>query len=249
MKAEPGSVYLVGAGPGDPDLITVRGLRLIEQADVIIHDRLIPTELLDRARPDAIVINVGKTPNQPSPSQGEINVAILEHATAKRAVVRLKGGDPFVFGRGGEELLACHAANVPCHVVPGVSSPIAAPATINIPVTHREIARSFAMITATTQDGSLDDNLDFTALARIDTLVILMGIHNLPELTDRLIAAGKDRLTPAACIASATTPHQHHITAPLADIAAAAQSANIRPPAVTIISPTVGLFADAARQS
>lgn len=249
MNAQRGTVYLVGAGPGDPELITLRGLRLIQQVDVIIHDRLIPTELLNHARPDATIINVGKTPNQPSPSQDDINALMIEHANVNRSVVRLKGGDPFVFGRGGEELLACHAADIPCEIVPGITSPIAAPAAVNIPVTHREIARSFAVVTATTQDGSLDKNLDFTALAKIDTLIILMGIHNLPDITARLIAAGKDPQTPSACIASATTPNQHHVIAPLRDIGNAATTANIQPPAVTIISPTVALFASDLPQS
>ncbi len=241
MNPQPGTVYLVGTGPGAPDLITLRGLNLIKQSDVILHDRLIPTELLNHARPDAIITNIGKTPNQPSPTQGDINALILEHAHANRSVVRLKGGDPFVFGRGGEEMLACQTANIPCIIVPGVTSAIAAPASINVPVTHRQIARSFTVITATTRDGQLDENLDFTALAKIDTLIILMGTHNLAEITTRLITAGRNPQTPAACIASATTLHQRHVIATLETIATAVDNANIHPPAVTIISPTVTL--------
>lgn len=235
MKPEPGTVYLVGAGPGDPGLITVRGLDLLRQADVIIHDRLIPQELLREARADAMIIDAGKAPGDHRFTQDEINALLVEHAQAGRCVVRLKGGDPFVFGRGYEELTACHDAGISCKVIPGVSSAIAGPAAAGIPITHRGIARNFAVVTART--GNTDDaaDLDYAALASMDTLVVLMGRGKLRDVTNGLLAAGREASTPAACIEQATTSVQRVVTGTLATIADRADAADFRPPVVTVI--------------
>jgi uroporphyrinogen III methyltransferase/synthase len=242
MKPTKGIVYLVGAGPGDPELITVRGRRLLKRADVIVHDRLIPLELLGIARRNAEIIDVGKTPNQPAPSQERINAILVDRAVRGRTVVRLKGGDPFVFGRGGEEQAACEAAAIPCIVVPGVSSAIAGPASLGIPLTQRGLARGIAIVTGRTGDGELA--LDFGALAAIDTVVVLMGRADLRIVADRLIAAGKPPQTPAACVERATTPQQRHVFADLASLASAAEAADLKAPVVTVIGDVVRLGRD-----
>lgn len=235
-----GSVHLVGAGPGDPGLITVKGAQRVATADAIVHDRLIPFELLGAARPGARIINVAKHADGAGASQHKINRIIIRLARRGMNVVRLKGGDPFVFGRGFEEFEACRTANVPCHVICGVSSAIAAPAAANIPITHRRVARSIAIVTASFADG--DQNpLDFQALARIDTIVILMGRSKLSEMAKRLIAAGKPPSTPAACIENATTPNQRVVRAELATLAAKADSAGLSAPMVTIVGEVAAL--------
>ncbi|MCB9858313.1 MAG: uroporphyrinogen-III C-methyltransferase [Phycisphaerales bacterium] len=252
MSAEKriGRVYLVGAGPGDPDLITLRGLKLLRAADVVLFDRLTATELLATAG-SAELIDVGKAPGLHRMSQHEINALIVTHALSGKVVVRLKGGDPLTFGRGMEELEACREHGIPCEVVPGVSSVHAVPAAAGIPLTHRGIARSYAVITGQTQDGNLPDH-DFAALARIDTLVVLMGLARLGEITDGLLSAGRALSTPAAVIASGTTPRQRTITGTLATIADIASAANLESPAIAVIG-DVAVFAksnvDAAQTS
>lgn len=243
MIPRPGTVYLVGAGPGDPELITVRGLKLLRAADVVIHDRLACRELLREVKPDAECINVGKAPSRHSCSQEVINALLVDRAWRGEMVVRLKGGDPFVFGRGGEEMLACRGAGVPCQVVPGITSAAAAPAAAGIPVTHRELSRSFAVVTGHTCDDNLPEH-DFSALARIDTLVILMGRRNLPRLTQGLLDAGRNPDTPAACVERAFTSDQRVIFGSLATIAALADRSGIQSPMTTIIGPTVRLASD-----
>jgi len=238
-----GSVHLVGAGPGDPGLITVKGAQLLATADAIVHDRLIPFELLSTARPGARIINVAKHADGAGASQRKINRIIIRLARRGMSVVRLKGGDPFVFGRGFEEYVACRAANVPCHVICGVSSAIAAPAAANIPITCRRLARSVAIVTASFADG-VENPLDFQALARIDTVVILMGTSRLKEMSRGLIDAGKPPSTPAACIENATTPRQRVIRAELAGIAAKAESVGLRAPTVTIVGDVAALSGD-----
>ena len=243
VPKEPGAVHLVGGGPGDPGLITSRGLELLRTADVVVHDRLIGPELLQEARGTAELVDVGKGPSHAPFSQAEINALLVAQARLGRTVVRLKGGDPFVFGRGSEEAAACRAAGVPVYVVPGVSSAIAAPAAAGIPVTARGLARSFAVVTAHTAgpDGEL---ADLRGLAGVDTLVILMGRASLGALAEQLVAAGRDPATPAACIQSATTPEQRVTRATLATIADAADRDGLENPVVTVIG-AVAALADA----
>lgn len=239
----PGTVHLVGAGPGDPGLITSRGLDLLRRADVVVHDRLVGPELLREARPGAELVDVGKGPGHAALPQEEINRVLVEHAVRGRRVVRLKGGDPFVFGRGSEEVAACRSAGIAAEVVPGVSSAIAGPAAAGIPVTARGIARSFAVVTAH-QAGPDGDLPDLTALAAVDTIVVLMGRASLDRLAARLIAAGRDAATPAACIQSATTPEQRVTRGTLATIAAAAERDGLEAPVVTVIGAVAAMGAE-----
>ncbi len=232
-----GKVYLVGAGPGDPGLITVRGAELLRLADVVVFDRLASPELLDYA-PDAERIDAGKEPqNHPVP-QERINQILVEKAQAGKIVVRLKGGDPFVFGRGGEEALALAAAGVPFEVVPGISSSIGGPAYAGIPVTHRLVAGDFAVVTGhRAADGAAAP--DWAALARIDTLVILMGMGSLPEIAAELLRNGRAPETPVAVIHEATTASQQTVTGSLADIGALA--AGLGSPSVVVVGEVVRL--------
>ena len=230
-----GKVYLVGAGPGDPDLITVKGLRLLQQADVVLYDRLAPPELLREARADAELIDAGKQPTRHRLSQDVINALLVEKARAGLMVVRLKGGDPFVFGRGGEEALACHAAGVPFEVVPGVSSAVAVPAYAGVPVTHRGIARSFTVFTGHEDPDDPQFALDYEALARLDTLVALMGVKQLAKIAVRLQAAGMPAETPAVCIEWGATTRQRVVTGTLATLAGLAAQAGIEPPSIVVI--------------
>ncbi len=220
------TVYLVGAGPGDPGLITVRGLALLRQADVIIYDRLAPPELLREARPDAELIDGGKQPSQHRLDQAEINALILDRARRGLMVVRLKGGDPFVFGRGGEEAIACRDAGIPFEVVPGVTSAVAVPAYAGIPVTQRGISTHFTVLTG--HEAAESSSIDYAALAKMTetgTLVLLMGVSHLPEIVARLLDAGLAPETPAASIESGTTERQRVVEATLATIAASARHA------------------------
>jgi uroporphyrin-III C-methyltransferase len=239
IPADAGTVHLVGGGPGDPGLITARGLELLRSADVVVHDRLIGPELLHEAWARAELVDVGKGAGLSPLSQDEINQLLVDRARSGREVVRLKGGDPFVFGRGSEELAACRAAGVRCEVVPGVTSAIAGPAAAGIPVTARGIARSFAVVTAH-QTGEQGEH-DVAPLAGVDTIVVLMGRSSLPGFTARLIAAGRDPETPAACIQSATTPAQRVTRATLATIAGAAERDGLEAPVVTIIGAVASL--------
>ena len=230
-----GTVYLVGAGPGDPELITVRGMRLLEQADTIIHDRLIPLEVLNWCQPDATLIDVGKHPNHHRVSQSEINMLLIQHARENRLVVRLKGGDPFVFGRGQEEFEACADANIECKIVPGISSSIAGPAAAGIPVTSRGVARSFAVVTGQTAPELGRHDYDFSALAQMDTVVLMMARKNLRGLTEQLVFAGRDPKTPVACIERATFDDQRVTYSTLAGIADQADALKFANPMVTVI--------------
>jgi uroporphyrinogen III methyltransferase/synthase len=288
-----GVVYLVGAGPGDPGLMTRRSLELIAAADVILYDRLVPPGALDGARPDAELRYVGKEPGAPAMEQGGINALLVELGRAGRRVVRLKGGDPFVFGRGGEEAEALADAGVAFEVVPGVTAGVAAPAYAGIPVTHREMASAVAFVTghedpakemraAPSEPGSTDvagagpsergstdvagagpsepgstdaagagrsdrgaagaTALDWDALARFPgTLVFYMGIRNLPLISERLRAAGRDPRQPVAVVARGTLSGQRTVTAPLDAIAERVGEAGLEPPAVTVVGPVAGL--------
>ena len=237
-----GIVYLVGAGPGDPGLMTRRSLELIAAADVVLYDRLIPPGALDGARPDAELRYVGKEPGRPAVEQEQINEQLVELGRAGRRVVRLKGGDPFVFGRGGEEAEALAAAGVAFEVVPGVTAGVAAPAYAGIPVTHRDAASAVAFVTGH-EDPSKDGSaLDWDALARFPgTLVFYMGIKNLPLIAERLTAAGRPASEPAAVVARGTLGGQRTVTGTLGEIASLVAAAGIRPPAVTLVGPVAEL--------
>ncbi len=233
-------VYLVGAGPGDPGLMTRRALELIARADVILYDRLIPAGALDGARPGAELRYVGKSPAADSTSQEEINALLVEHGRAGSTVVRLKGGDPFVFGRGGEEAEALAAAGIAFEIVPGVTAGIAAPAYAGIPVTHRDEASAVAFVTGHEDPGKEQSAIDWDALAAFPgTLVLYMGVRRLPEISARLIEAGRPADEPAAVVERGTLPGQRTVTAPLAQIADAA--ADVRPPAITLVGPVASL--------
>lgn len=233
---EPGTVVLVGGGPGDPDLITVGGLRAIQQADVIIYDRLAPLEVLDEARPDAEKIDVGKIPRGPQTSQDDINAMLIEHALAGKKVVRFKGGDNFLFGRGGEEALECAAAGVPVRVIPGVSSSIAAPALAGIPVTHRGLSQGVTIVSGHVPPGDPRSSLNWRAMATTGTtLVILMGVKYLPEIVAELLGAGLDDQTPAAIVMNAGSDQMRTLRAPVSELAGLAEREGVRPPAITII--------------
>jgi uroporphyrin-III C-methyltransferase len=237
-----GTVHLVGGGPGDPGLITVRGLELLRRADVVVHDRLLGSELLQEARPDAELVDVGKAVGHAAMSQDQINQLLVGRARQGSEVVRLKGGDPFVFGRGSEELAACRDAGVACDIVPGVSSAIAGPAAAGIAVTARGIARSFVVVTAH-QAGERAEP-EVAPLVGIDTIVVLMGRASLPDFTARLIAAGRAPDTPAACIQSATTAAQRVATGTLGTIAEVAEREGIQAPAVTVIGEVARMAAE-----
>ncbi len=240
-----GKVYLVGAGPGDPGLMTVKGLELVRRADVIAFDRLIPAGILDEARPDAECVDVGKLPQKHRLSQDEINVLLIDRAQQGKLVVRLKGGDPFVFGRGGEEALACIAAGVPFEVVPGVSSAIAVPAYAGVPVTHRGVVRAFTVATGHDNPNQPEgEGLDYTALAaasRLGTLVVLMGVFHLGAIAEKLIAHGIAADAPALCVEWGTTPSQRTAEGTLGEIAARVAEAGLQSPALTVIGEVVRL--------
>jgi uroporphyrinogen III methyltransferase/synthase len=237
-----GTVYLVGAGPGDPGLLTARALELIARADVILHDRLIPEGALAGARAGAEIVFVGKRGGGEQVPQEEINRLLLEHAAAGRAVVRLKGGDPFVFGRGGEEALLCLEAGVPFEVVPGVTAGVAAPAYAGIPVTQRDLASAVAFVTGHEDPGKPDSALDWPALAGFPgTLVFYMGVRALPRIAERLVASGRDPGEPVAVVERGTLPGQRTLLATLADVAERASAEGIRAPAVTLVGPVARL--------
>src|SRR6266700_2568183 len=213
------TVYLVGAGPGDPGLLTVRGAELLARADVVVYDRLVDPSLLDLAPVDAERIYVGKAPGRTEIEQADINELLVEHGRG-RAVVRLKGGDPFVFGRGGEEAEALAAAGVPFEVVPGITSAIGAPAYAGIPVTHRGVSTHFTVVTGHEDPAKGAADVDWEALARAGgTLVILMGAGRIDEIARRLVAAGRAPDTPVAAVRNGTRPDQHTTRTTLAAIA------------------------------
>lgn len=236
-----GFVWLVGAGPGDPELMTLKAVRLLQKADTVIHDRLIPIEVLNWCRPDACLIDVGKYPDHHRVSQSQINELLVSHARNGKEVVRLKGGDPFVFGRGQEEIDYCRKFGIQCRVVPGISSCIAAPLAAGIPVTTRGIARTFAVVTGQT-DPQIERELNYAGLAEMDTIVIMMGRKNLVRLAESLIAAGRSGDTPAAAIENATLPTQRVVCSDLAGIAKQVQRAGLQSPMVTVIGEVATFF-------
>ncbi len=232
----PGTVSLVGAGPGDPGLLTLAARDAIATADVIYIDALAPRAALAFASANATIHDVGKRGGETQPSEASIIEAFIAAARAGKAVVRLKGGDPFVFGRGGEEAEACRAAGIPFIVIPGVTSAVAGPAYAGIPVTHRGLSRSFAVVTGTTADNAATD---WPGFAAVDTLVILMAARQVEAVARALIAAGRPPHTPAAVIRWATTPQQQSVRGTLATIATIA--AQLGPPALLVVGETVGL--------
>jgi uroporphyrin-III C-methyltransferase/precorrin-2 dehydrogenase/sirohydrochlorin ferrochelatase len=229
---QPGEVALVGGGTGDPALMTVRARTLLAQADVVVTDRLGPTAVLAELREDVRVISVGKAPGVHTLPQAGINAVLVEEALAGRRVVRLKGGDPFLFGRGGEEVLACRAAGVPVRVVPGVTSAVAAAEAAGIPVTHRGTSARLHVVNG---HGSLTD-LDLTALRTPDvTVVVLMGLSWIDRLTAEALAGGVDPATPAAVVSRATLPDQRVVRAPLAELAQRCAAEGLPSPAVVVL--------------
>lgn len=230
-----GEVWLVGGGPGDPDLLTVRARRLLDEADVVVHDRLGPVSVLTELPESVQLVDVGKRPHHHPVPQEEINQLLVDHAKRGRKVVRLKGGDPFVLGRGGEELAACHEAGVACHVVPGISSAVAAPAAAGIPVTHRGLSTGVVTVSG-------HDELDLPALATTPhTVVVLMGMGRLHEITAGLVRHGRDPQTPAAVIQQAWTPWQREVRAPLSELAGAVAREGLTNPAVIVVGAVAGL--------
>ena len=235
-----GAVTLIGAGPGGADLITVRGWRALHAADVVVADRLADPRLTGELRPGVVLIDAGKSPGAHQLSQDEINEALIEHARAGRGVARLKGGDPFVFGRGGEEAAACAAAGIPCSVIPGLSSATAGPALAGIPLTHREVSQSFSVVSGHLPPGHPASRVDWGALAAgTDTLVLLMAVRNLQAIAAHLLGLGRPAATPAACIESAGTPGQRVRHSTLAGLARPAPGEPpVSNPAIIVIGPT-----------
>jgi uroporphyrin-III C-methyltransferase len=234
----PGMVYLVGAGPGDPDLISLKGMKCLQKADTVLYDRLVNEELFAYVPAQAELVYVGKEPGSHPSRQAQIQALMVERASQGKTVVRLKGGDPFVFGRGGEECLALAEAGIPYEVVPGISSAIAGPAYAGIPVTHRNIAQSFTVVTGQTS-GEQSCEVDWDDLPVHGTLVILMGVQNLALIAGRLIQNGRPANTPTAVIHRATTNSQQVVTGTLADIAE--KPSGFPGPAVIVIGEIVRL--------
>ncbi len=236
-----GIVYLIGAGPGDPKLITVRGLECLRQADVVVYDRLVNPRQLREVREEAELIYVGKMPRKHPVPQEEINALLVEKANQGKVVVRLKGGDPFVFGRGGEEAEVLVEAGVPFEVVPGVTSAIAAPAYAGIPVTHRDYTSSFAVVTGHEDPTKEDSDVDWARISGIGTLVLLMGVGKLPLIVEQLIQHGRAPQTPVALVRWGTDPRQETVRGTLADIVEKVQTAGLKPPAVIVVGEIVSL--------
>jgi len=239
-----GTVALVGGGPGDPGLLTVRGRRLLAEADVVVADRLAPRDVLAELGPDVEIIDVGKAPATPHLSQPEISALLVDRARAGQRVVRLKGGDPFVFGRGGEEALACARAGVPFTVVPGVTSAVAVPACAGIPVTHRGITQDFAVVSAHLDPSHPGATVDWAALAAgPGTLVLLMAVGRLAEVSRELVKRGRAATTPVAVISDGTTDRERVLVSTLGQVAGEVAAAGLRPPAVVVIGEVVRLRA------
>jgi uroporphyrin-III C-methyltransferase/precorrin-2 dehydrogenase/sirohydrochlorin ferrochelatase len=235
-------VVLVGGGPGDPDLASVAARRALGDADVVVADRLAPRELLSELSPDVELVDVAKLPRGRSASQEEINRVIVDRALAGKRVVRFKGGDSFVFGRGFEELQACAAAGVPCTVVPGLTSAISVPALAGIPVTHRGVAHEFTVISGHLPPGHPDSLVEWDAVARLrGTVVLLMAVQNLPAIAARLLAGGRDAGTPLAVVADGSMPTQRTVWSTLGTIEADLEADPVRPPAIVVVGGVVGV--------
>ncbi|HET8994593.1 MULTISPECIES: uroporphyrinogen-III C-methyltransferase [unclassified Rhodococcus (in: high G+C Gram-positive bacteria)] len=244
---KPVGVALVGGGPGDPDLITVRGRRLLAQADVVVADHLAPQPLLAELAPHVEVIDAAKLPYGRAMAQQAINATLVDRAKAGKFVVRLKGGDPYVFGRGFEELEACAEAGVPVTVVPGITSAISVPSAAGIPVTHRGVTHEFVVVSGHVAPGHPDSLTDWGALAKLrGTLVLLMAVARIEQFADALIAGGRPSDTPVAVVQEGTLRSQRVLRADLATVAARVDEEDIRPPAIIVIGPVAGFTTEGA---
>jgi uroporphyrin-III C-methyltransferase/precorrin-2 dehydrogenase/sirohydrochlorin ferrochelatase len=242
IRGRRGRVALVGGGPGDADLLTLRAARLLRQADVIVTDRLGPRARLDELAPGVEVVDVGKMPRGPGARQEDINRLLVERASAGQSVVRLKGGDPFIFGRGGEELLACVEAGIECSLVPGISSAVAVPELAGIPLTHRGVAQEFIVASGHLPPGHAGTTVDWAHLGATEaTLVLLMAVDNLPHIAAALLAGGRDPATPVACIQDGAMPAERVLVADLASVAEVARAAQLAAPAVVVVGDVVRL--------
>ncbi|WP_436759159.1 uroporphyrinogen-III C-methyltransferase [Streptosporangium sp. V21-05] len=239
-RTKPVGVALVGGGPGDPGLITVRGRQLLAQADVVVADRLAPQALLDELSPDVELIDAAKIPYGRYMAQERINELLVEHARQGKFVVRLKGGDPFVFGRGGEEMLACAREGIPVIVVPGITSPVAVPAAANVPVTHRGVSQEFHVISVHVPPGDERSTVDWPNLARSGgTLVLMMAVERIGAIAETLIHDGRSPETPVMVVQDGTLPTQRALYATLSTVAERVSAAGIRPPAIVIVGDVV----------
>jgi len=235
-------VVLVGGGPGDPELLTVAARRALAEADVVVADRLAPRELLSELSPDVELIDVAKLPRGRSAAQEEINRVIVDRARAGKRVVRFKGGDPFVFGRGFEEMIACAEAGVPCSVVPGLTSAISVPAAVGIPVTHRGVAHEFTVISGHLAPDDESSLVNWDAVAQLrGTVVLLMAVENLPVIAERLVSGGRSADTPVAVIAEGTMPGERTVLSTLGTVAADTDRERVRPPAIVVIGDVVAV--------
>ena len=239
----PGTVWLVGAGPGDPGLLTLHALNALRLADVVVYDALVDERILGCARAGATLEYAGKRGGKPSPSQPDISNRLVQLAREGKRVLRLKGGDPFVFGRGGEEALALVAAGVPFRIVPGITAGIGGLAYAGIPVTHRETNQAVTFITGHNTSGEVPDGLDWSALARSPVLVFYMAIKHLPGIVERLLAQGRDGATPMALVSKAATPAQRVLETTLACAAVDAEQHQIEPPVLIVLGDVVRLRA------
>jgi uroporphyrin-III C-methyltransferase/precorrin-2 dehydrogenase/sirohydrochlorin ferrochelatase len=238
----PGGVVLVGGGPGDPGLITVRGRQALLDADVVVVDHLAPQELLPSLAPHVEVVDASKLPRGRAMAQERINELLVEHALAGRRVVRLKGGDPFVFGRGMEELEACAAAGVPVEVVPGVTSAVAVPALAGVPVTHRGLTHEFVVVSGHVPPGHPTSLVDWPALGRLrGTLVVLMGVETAPEIAAALVEHGRAPGTPVVVVVDGASPAQRVLRTTLAELPRTMACEQVRPPAVWVVGDVVAL--------
>jgi uroporphyrin-III C-methyltransferase/precorrin-2 dehydrogenase/sirohydrochlorin ferrochelatase len=235
-------VVLVGGGPGDPDLATVAARQALSEADVVVADRLAPRELLGELSPDVELIDVAKLPRGRSAAQEEINRVLVDRARAGKRVVRFKGGDPFVFGRGYEEALACAEAGVACTVVPGISSAISVPALAGIPVTHRGVAHEFTVVSGHLPPDHPDSLVDWDGLAKLrGTVVLLMAVQNVPAIAARLVAGGRRPGTPVAVVADGSMATQRTLWTTLAEVAGDLDRSGLRAPAVVVVGEVVAV--------
>lgn len=244
MTIRSGSVYLVGAGPGDPGLITVRGMELLRRADVVIHDRLIGAPLLDAARPDAILIDAGKAPGAHRLTQDQINDAIVAHARYGHAVVRLKGGDPFVFGRGGEEALTLVAHGVPFRVVPGISAGLGGLAYAGIPLTHRGINHAVTFLTGHDSGGVVPDAIDWHSISKGSPVIVMyMAMKHWPVIRAKLLEGGRRDDEPVAFVCDATTGTQRVLETTLGNSVTDLEASGLQPPAIVVVGKAVAMRA------
>jgi uroporphyrin-III C-methyltransferase len=241
---QPGSVWLVGAGPGDPGLLTMLAVHALQTADIVVYDALVDSSILELVRPDVALEYAGKRGGKPSPKQRDISAKLIEHAGHGLRVLRLKGGDPFVFGRGGEEALALAAAGVPFRIVPGVTAGIGGLAYAGIPVTHRDVNSAVTFITGHNTDGKVPDGLDWESIAKGSPVIVLyMALKHLNEISERLIAGGRRADEPVALVANAATPRQQVVETTLGTCVADAERSAIEPPAIVVIGEVVRLRA------